>query len=45
MSAAARFYQADKYCGKKIIKDLQLGIRPVLEEVEWQKETDMSTRF
>lgn len=40
--AAARFYQADKYCGERIARELQLGIRLMLEEVEWQKEADMS---
>lgn len=39
--ATARFYQADKYCGEKIAKELQLGIRLIWEEIEWQKEADM----
>lgn len=43
--ATARFYQADKYCGEKIAKELQLGIRLLLEEVECQKEADMSMEF
>lgn len=43
--AAARFYQADKRCGEKIAKELQLEIRLILEEIEWQKESDMNIVF
>ena len=42
--AAARFYQADKLCGEKIAKELQLSIRLILEEVEWQKEVDKNSK-
>lgn len=45
LRAAARFYQADKHCGERIAKELQLGIRLILEEIEWQKEADMSVLF
>lgn len=43
--AAARFYQADKYCGKELAKKLQMEIRLILEEIEWQKETDLKMAF
>lgn len=43
--AAARFYQADKYCGKELANKLQMEIRLILEEIEWQKETDLRMAF
>ncbi|MCD8184144.1 MAG: catalase [Bacteroides sp.] len=43
--ATARFYQADRCCGEKIAKELQFEIRLILEEIEWQKEADMSMAF
>lgn len=43
--AAARFYQADNYCGKELAKKLQMEIRLILEEIEWQKEADLKMAF
>lgn len=42
---AARFYQADKDCGKELAKELQMEIRLILEEIEWQKEMDMRMAY
>ena len=41
VTAAARFYQADKDCGESIARALQLEINSILEEVKKQKEAEM----
>lgn len=43
--AAARFYQADKYCGKEIANKLHIEIKLILEEIEWQKEEDVKMTY
>lgn len=40
ITATARFYQADKYCGEKIADELQLAINLILQEVERQREAE-----
>ena len=39
--AIARFYQADEYCGKEIAKKLQMEMKFILKEIEWQKKMEM----
>lgn len=40
ITATARFYQADKWCGEKIADELQLEINVILQEVARQKEAE-----